>query len=167
MPLQYFAGQRLTADQLQLAVPERISQSSSQNVTSSITPVDSNLTVTISDLTHINMDARYETTGGGFRWVWKATGSIVTTSRTVMTSGRTITSGTIFDIPEMQYFNFDSLTSAATVEDWTTSNSQRLSEELLVDGSGTLTFQFAQETSNAGATTLRGESHMIVTRMGV
>src|SRR3546814_5365619 len=71
MALQYLAGQRLTADTLQRAVPERVEQAADQSVTSSVSPVDSVIAITVDGLLKIDLEVRYTAGGGGIRWHWE------------------------------------------------------------------------------------------------
>src|SRR3546814_4903818 len=72
MALQFLAGQRLTADALQRAVPDRVEQAADQSVTSSVTPVDSAIAITVDGLLKIDLEVRYTSGGGGLRWIWDA-----------------------------------------------------------------------------------------------
>src|SRR3546814_14439898 len=87
MALQYLAGQRLTADALQRAVPDRVEQAADQSVTSSVTPVDSAIAITVDGLPKIDLEVRYTSGGGGIRWIWDADAGVTFLSRSVGASG--------------------------------------------------------------------------------
>src|SRR3546814_1064041 len=87
MALQYLAGQRLTADALQRAVPDRVEQAADQSVTSSVTPVDSAIAITVDGLLKIDLEVRYTSGGGGIRWIWDADAGVTFMSRSVRASG--------------------------------------------------------------------------------
>src|SRR3546814_14403371 len=87
MALQYLAGQRLTADALQRAVPDRVEQAADQSVTSSVTPVDSAIAITVDGLLKIDLEVRYTSGGGGIRWIWDADAGVTFMSRSVGASG--------------------------------------------------------------------------------
>lgn len=165
--LQYLAGQRLTADALQRAVPDRVVQGSDQTVTSSITPTASEIVITVDGLLLIELEIRFGTgsAGGGFRWDWSDSGSVTFVSRAVGTSG-SATSGSPTNIADMYWRAPTDFGTDVTSAQFTNLATQRGSEKLVVDGSGTLTFRFAQETSVAVATTLFANSHALITRLG-
>lgn len=165
MALEYLAGQRLTADALQRAVPDRVLQNNDQNVTSSTVPVSSEIVVTVDGLLRIDLEVRYTSGGGGFRWDWADSGSITLISRGIAAPGATAT-GSPTDVSTMYWRSWINLTSDASTNHFNTSSTQRVSETLVVDGSGTLTFRFAQDASNVAATTLFADSYAIISRLG-
>src|SRR3546814_18361396 len=91
MALQYLAGQRLTADALQRAVPDRVEQAADQSVTSSVTPVDSAIAITVDGLLKIDLEVRYTSGGGGIRWIWDADAGVTFMRRSVGASGSATT----------------------------------------------------------------------------
>src|SRR3546814_13823862 len=100
MALQYLAGQRLTADALQRAVPDRVEQAADQSVTSSVTPVDSAIAITVDGLLKIDLEVRYTSGGGGIRWIWDADAGVTFMSRSVGASG-SATSGSQTNVADM------------------------------------------------------------------
>lgn len=165
MALQYLAGQRLTADALQRAVPDRVVQEDDQSVTSSITLVDSAIEVTVDGLLLIDLLFRWQSNGGGIRWAWADAGSVTSISRATQSAGSAAT-GTPDDLTSARFRAGTVLSTVLTIAHFQTGNAQQAAEQIVVDGSGTMTLQFAQETSNAGATTLFAESYAIITRLG-
>lgn len=166
MPLQYLAGQRLTADALQRAVPYRVSQGSTQSVTSSIVMVNTDIVIDVDDLLRIDLEINYGTaaTGGGIRWDWVFTGSVAVVSRTIGAAGSTST-GSPPNVSDMYWRNWNQVGSDITVNFMSSAQTHRGSETLVVDGSGTMTLQFSQETSAVGATTFIADSYAQVTRL--
>lgn len=167
MALQYLAGQRLTADALQRAVPDRVVQGSDQSVTSSITPVASEIVITVDGLLKIDLEIRFGTgtTGGGFRWDWSDSGSVTFISRGVGAAG-SATSGSPTNVADMYWREPTDFATDIAMAQYSNLATQRGTEKLIVDGSGTLTFRFAQETSVAVATTLFANSYALITRLG-
>src|SRR3546814_13429426 len=100
MALQYLAGQRLTADALQRAVPDRVEQAADQSVTSSVTPVDSAIAITVDGLLKIDLEVRYTSGGGGIRWIWDADAGVTFMSRSVGASG-SATSGSQTNVADL------------------------------------------------------------------
>src|SRR5690625_7558616 len=78
MPLQYLAGQPLTADDLQNLAETRIVQGFDQSVVSSTTLADTAIVVPVRDMTKIELDIRYTSLGGGSSWAWAITSGAVT-----------------------------------------------------------------------------------------
>jgi hypothetical protein len=165
MPLQYLAGQRLTADQLQRAVPDRVVQENDQSVTSSIAPVASEIVITVDDLTKIDLEFRWQSNAGGIRWDWAETGTVTFISRFIGAPGNA-TSGSVNNIADMTWRQGINFATDIALAHYTTGSIQRGSEVLTVEGAGTLTFRFAQETSNAAATTVFAGAYAVVTRLG-
>jgi hypothetical protein len=166
MALQFLAGQRLTADALQRAVPDRVVQGSNQSVTSSVALADSEIVITVDDLVRIDLEIRWRAEGGGIRWDWAGTGSVSLISRYVGAPGNA-TSGSPNNIADMFWRDMTNLGDDVALAQFTTSVGLRGAETLVVDGSGTLTFRFAQETSNANATSIAANvSYATVTRLG-
>lgn len=165
--LEYFAGQRLTADALQRAVPDRVVQGSDQTVTSSVTPTASEIVITVDGLLLIELDIRFGTgtAGGGFRWDWSDSGSVTFISRGVGAPGAA-TSGSPTNVADMYWRQPTDFGTDVAIAQFSNLATQRGTERLVVDGSGTLTFRFAQETSVAVATTLFTNSHALITRLG-
>ena len=66
----------------------------------------------------------------------------------------------------MNWRNLTTLATDVTIVHYSTSGVQRGSERLIVSGTGTLTFRFAQQVSNVNATNLdAGVSYAVVTRL--
>lgn len=166
MPLQYLAGQRLTADALQRAVPYRIVQDGTQSVTSSISMVDTDIVIDVDDLLRIDLEINYGTaaSGGGIRWDWVLTGSTTILSRTIGAAGSTST-GSPPNTSDMYWRSWNQAGSDITVNFMSSAQTFRASETLVVEGSGTMTLQFSQETSAAGATTFINGSYAQITRL--
>ena len=166
MPLEYFAGQRLTADALQRAVTYRVVQNDSQSVASSTTLVDSNIVINVDDLMEIRLSARYESGGGGIRWRWGTSGSIsVSEARDIVSAGDNTTAGPSL-LDHMRHRSVLTLGETQLVAHIANATSFLIEERVVVQGSGSLTFEFAQETSNAGETVLFPQSYASVTYLG-
>src|SRR3546814_3377565 len=101
---------RLTADALQRAVPDRVEQAADQSVTSSVTPVDSAIAITVDGLLKIDLEVRYTSGGGGIRWIWDADAGVTFMSRSVGASG-SATSGSQTNVADMYWRSFSSLTT--------------------------------------------------------
>lgn len=166
MALTYLAGQRLTADALQRAVPDRVVQAADQAVTSSTTLVDTDIVITVDGLLKIDLEITWATVaaGGGFKWGWLDAGSVSFVSRLILSPG-TATSGTISNIADMQYRSAGSF-AAVSIAQFAAVTNGRVQETLVADGSGTLTLQFAQNVSDADATTFLADSYALITRLG-
>lgn len=166
MPLQYLAGQRLTADALQRAVPTRVLQATDQTVTNSVTPVNSNIVITVDDLIKINMEIVYGTaaSAGGFRWDWLATAGVTLRSRVIGSPGAAATSGPTA-VSNMLWRNWTQFDTDIFINQMGTSTTNRVSESLVVDGAGTVTLRFAQETAAVPLTTLQADTYALVTRL--
>lgn len=165
MPLQYFAGQKLTADALQRATTYRVVQNDSQSVASSTTLVDSNIVINVDDLMEIRLSARYEMDGGGIRWAWDDSGTISLEARDIVSAGDNTTAGPSL-IDHMRHRTILTIGEVQTVADFSSATSFLIEERLVVSGSGTITFQFAQQASNAGETVLFPQSYASVTYLG-
>ncbi|MEU4386568.1 hypothetical protein [Promicromonospora sp. NPDC023805] len=165
MPLQYLAGQRLTADALQRAVPDRVRQNSDQSVTSSITPVASSIAITVDGLLKIDLELRFTPGGGGIRWDWLDAGSVTFIHRAVGAAGSAAT-GNPSDVSSMHWRAMPDFATDVSINQFNNFTTHRGTETLVVDGSGTLTLRFAQDASNAVATTLSAESYALITRLG-
>src|SRR3546814_2587302 len=110
MALQYLAGQRLTADALQRAIPDRVEQAADQSVTSSVTPLDSAIAITVDGLLKIDLEVRYTSGGGGIRWIWDADAGVTFMSRSVGAPG-SATSGSQTNVADMYWRSFSSFRS--------------------------------------------------------
>lgn len=165
MALQYLAGQRLTADALQRAVPDRVEQAVDQDVTSSITHVDSSIVIVVDGLLKIDLEIRYTSGGGGIRWNWSESAGVTFAARAAGSSG-SATTGSQTNVADMYWRAFSAFNTVVSSNHINTFTTNRGSETLVVDGSGTLTLRWAQETSNAAATTLFANSYALVTRLG-
>lgn len=160
MALEYLAGQILTADELQKSVPHYLELGTDHDISSSTTLEETDLAVTVDDLMKISLDIRYTTSGGGIRWAWSDTGSVTLHSRAIHSPGEDATGDSI-DISDMRLRSVITFGEEQTITDFTGFTSQRLTEELIVSGEGTVTFAFAQDTSDASATTLDDQSYVI------
>jgi hypothetical protein len=58
------------------------------------------------------------------------------------------------------------LTTVLQIAQFNTGVDHSVQEQVTVDGSGTLTFQFAQATSDVADTTIFAESYALITRLG-
>lgn len=158
MPL-FLAGQVPTADELNALVTYKITLGTTASVTSSTTIVDTDIVVPITDLTEVRLDVRYTSLAGGIRWAWSATGTATCLSRTIWSAGDSTTSGTgAAEIEGMRWRTIATLTEEQTTAHINTSTSHMLYERLICEGSGVITFRFAQQTSNASATSVDAQS---------
>jgi hypothetical protein len=166
LPIQFGAGQRLTADALQALAPKVITQGTQQDVISSVTLIDTAIVVPVADRTEIRLDLRHSAGGGGIRWAWRSAGTITTLLRSILSPGAP-TTGSNFDIGEMRFRSIATPGEVQTVPQYQSGSTNVIWETLLVEGSGDLIFQFAQETSNAGATSINANAHAVYSRLAV
>lgn len=151
----FSAGQVLTADDLMAITWQRVYQGTSQDVTSSTTLVDTALVVPVDGPTIVRASLRYASGGGGISWAWSASGT-AGGRRFLWTYGP---NGTNAEEGTAQFRNFSSGSTHQTPH-FSGASTLAILEELELDGTGELTFQFAQETSNSSATTLNGDSYL-------
>jgi hypothetical protein len=160
MALEYLAGQILTADELQRTVTKRVTQGSSQDVASSTTIVDTSIVIPVDDLIKVNLEVRYQSRAGGIRWAWaESSGSVTLLSRAIGPAPGDGATGNNSELTLMFLRTQITLTEEQLVAHHNTNTSSRISEELIIEGSGEITLQFAQDTSNASATTFNGQSY--------
>lgn len=167
MPLEFFAGQRLTADALQRVVPDRVVQGTDQTVSSSTTLVDSNIVIEVDDLIKVDLEINYGTaaSGGGIRWDWTDSGAVTLLARSIGTYGPSATGGPSA-ASDMNWRFWNQIDTDITVVQMGTAATNRISETLVLQGSGTLTLRFAQQVSAAPLTTLLAETYAVITRLG-
>lgn len=165
MALQYLAGQRLTADALQRAVPDRVVQAVDQDVTSSTAHVASSIVIEVDGLLKIDLEIRYTSGGGGIRWNWSESAGVTFVHRAAASSG-SATSGSQTNVADMYWRSFSAFNTVTNSNHLNTFTTNRGAETLVVDGSGTLTLTWAQDVSNAAATTLFANSYALVSRLG-
>lgn len=144
----------------------QVVQGSDQSVTSSIVLANSSIVVPVEGRTLINLEVRYQSAagGGGIRWGWATSGSLTLLGRGITAAGSG-TAGSPQDTQEMYWRNWLTLGGVPVVNQFNTSATNRISEVLLVEGSGTLTFQFAQQVSTGVATIVFSDSYALVTRV--
>lgn len=149
-----------------LLAPGYVTQGFNQDVTSSIVLQDSTLTVPVNGLSQIDLSARYTSLAGGIRWAWSTSGSITTLDRAILSAGQsTSTTATTANIADMRLRTIVTITEEQTSAHFTTSATQLIKEWLIVEGTGSVTFRFAQQTSSASATTLMAQTNAIITRL--
>jgi hypothetical protein len=165
MTLQYLAGQRLTADALPRAVPDRVVQGSDQTVASSTTLVDTDIVITVDGLLRIDLVVRWRAEGGGIRWAWDQGVGITNISRHSQSAGSGA-AGSASDLTTTRLRGATVLTTVLQIAQFNTGVDHSMQEQVTVDGSGTLTFQFAQATSDVADTTIFAESYALITRLG-
>lgn len=166
MALDYYAGQRLTADDLQALAGERIPQTSQQDVASSTTLVDTAMVVPVDGLTEIQLYARYTSLAGGIRWAWTvSSGTVTCLSRSIISAGQTPSATNAAEISEMRLRQIAVIDEEQTTAHYTTNTSQVILETLLCEGIGEIMFQFAQQASNASATSLNAASYAVWKRL--
>ncbi|MFC4333855.1 hypothetical protein [Salininema proteolyticum] len=159
MPINFLAGQRLTADDLQALAATRVTQGTEQSVASSTTLTDTSIVVPVNDLTEIRLLVRYTSLGGGMRWAWSTTsGSVTMYNRSIGSHGES-TTGNAATVADMRWRQVLTDDEEQTVDHFTTNTSSLIWEDLIVDGDGELTFQFAQVTSDASETSIHRNSY--------
>lgn len=159
--VSWSAGQVVTADDLTAITWQLVHQGTDQDVTSSTTLVDTALVVPVDGPTVVRANLRYGSGGGGIRWAWSASGS-AGGRRFLWTYGP---NGTNAEEGTFQARNFASGTTHQTPH-FSGASTLAILEELDLDGEGEVTFQFAQDTSDASATTLDGDSWLRYVRVG-
>jgi len=166
MTIDFYAGMVPTADELLALTLGYVVQGSSQAVTSSTTLVDSSIVVPIDGLSEVRLSARYTALAGGMKWAWSATGTVTCTARDIMSAGETTTTtaGTA-NIDDMRWRQIATLGEEQSTDQYNNASTQLIAERLIVDGVGDLVFRFAQDTSNASATTLNAASFATVERL--
>ena len=165
MPLQYLAGQPLTADDLQNLAETRIVQGFDQSVVSSTTLADTAIVVPVRDMTKIELDIRYTSLGGGISWAWAITSGAVTCYNRSITSAGQSPTGNAASISAMRHRQIATIQEVQATAHYTTNTSQLILERLVCDGRGEIMFRFAQETSNANPTSLYYESYALYRRL--
>jgi hypothetical protein len=164
MPIQFQAGQPVTADDLQDLASTRVLQGAEQTETNSITLIDTSIVVPISDLTHVFVDVRYTSTGGGIRWTWRNSGSITTYNRSISSAGDP-TTGTNHSIANMRLRQIATLNELQQVPHFQNASTHAIWENLVVEGEGDIILQFSQQTANAGSTAIHANSYALYTRL--
>lgn len=151
----FLAGQIPTADSLNALKVFRVEQGSSQAVTSSTTIVDSDIVVPIDGLCEVFLSVRYTMLAGGIRWAWSSTGTVNSLNREIISAGDVATSASgAARITDMRMRQIVTLTEEQIVTQINTSTAFMINERLILEGTGTVTWRFAQQTSNASATTV-------------
>jgi hypothetical protein len=152
--LPFYAGQILTADDLMDIQWHRVSQGAAQQVVSSTTLVDSAIVVPVQGITVVKLFLHYTSLGGGITWDWDVSAGSVADAdgRWVWGHGQA-TTGDVLTSTAMQMHR-SGLTTDRSVQHFTTQSPNAMREELTVEGEGEITLRFAQQTSNANATTL-------------
>jgi hypothetical protein len=170
MAVEFLAGMVPTADELQALVGIYVVQGAAQSVTSSTTLVDSMISIPISGLCSVELRARYTSgsSGGGIRWAWGSTGTVASLARTAITPGSGAGSGgalTVYDSNQnfrgVRMRQIAGLTEVHEINNYSGSTTQYFGEDLVLEGSGLLVLRFAQQASNAAATTLHQNSYAI------
>lgn len=159
MALPFYAGQILYPDDLMDIQWHRVPQGANQAVVSSTTLVDSAIVVPVEGLTAIKLFMHYTSLAGGITWDWNVSAGTVTDAdgRWVWGHGQA-TTGDVLTSTAMQMHR-SGLTTDRSVQHFTNQSPNAMREELTVTGSGELTLRFAQQTSNASATTLAATSY--------
>ncbi|TDC63872.1 hypothetical protein E1258_09505 [Micromonospora sp. KC207] len=166
MTIDFFAGQVPTADELLALAPGYVAQGSSQAVTSSTTLVDSAIVVPVNGLSMIDLAVRYTALAGGMRWAWSVTGTVTMLSRSILSAGEsTSTTAGTANIADYRLRQIATATEEQTTAQFNNASTQLIREWLIVDGVGDVTFRFAQQASNASATTLNAASFATVERL--
>lgn len=166
MTIDFYAGQVPTADELLALTLGYVSQGSSQDVTSSTAIVDSAIIVPIDGLSVVELCARYTSLAGGMRWAWSVTGTVTMTARSILSAGEsTSTTAGTANIADYRLRQIATATEEQTTAHFNTASTQLIRERLVVDGTGDVTFRFAQQASNASATTLNAASYATVERL--
>ncbi|MEU8185999.1 hypothetical protein [Micromonospora carbonacea] len=164
--IDFYAGMVPTADELLALAPGYVVQGSSQAITSSVTLADSAIVVPVAGLSVVDLSARYTSLAGGIRWAWRSTGTVTLAARDIMSAGQaaTTTAGTA-NIDYVRWRQIATIGEEQTSAHYDVASTQLIRERLLVDGVGTIIFQFAQASSNASATTLNAASYATVSQV--
>src|SRR3546814_15849073 len=117
-----------------------------QSVTSSVTPVDSAIAITVDGLLKIDLEVRYTSGGGGIRWIWDADAGVTFMSRSVGASG-SATSGSQTNVADLYWRSFSSFTTVVNSNHLQTFTTNPGLETLVVDRAGVLTFPLAQDVN--------------------
>jgi len=157
--LPFYAGQILTPDDLMAIQWHRVSQGAAQSVTSSTTLVESAIVIPVEGLTAVNTFLHYTSLGGGITWDWDVTAGTVSDAdgRWVWGHGQA-TTGDVLTSTALQMHR-SALSTDRSVQHFTTQSPNAMREEMTVTGSGEITLRFAQQTSNASATTLAATTY--------
>lgn len=159
MAISFFAGQNLTADDLMAIQWHRVQQGVDQQVVSSTTLTQSALVVPVQGVTAVQLFLHYDSDGGGITWDWSVTAGAVDTAdgRWIYGHGQT-TTGDVLNSTSMQMHR-STLTTSRSVNHFTTQSPNAMLEDMTVTGSGEITLRFAQQASNAAATTLQATTY--------
>ncbi|MBD0838776.1 hypothetical protein [Streptomyces sp. TRM68416] len=159
MALPFYAGQILYPDDLMNIQWHRVSQGAAQPVVSSTTLIDSAIVIPVEGLTSIKLFLHYTSLGGGIKWDWNVSAGSVSDAdgRWVWGHGQA-TTGDVLTSTALQMHR-SSMTTDRNVQHFTSQSPNAMREELTVTGSGELTLRFAQDTSNANATTLAATTY--------
>lgn len=171
MPYPVFlAGQVLTADDLTEALEKVVEQGSDQSVSSSATPVGSNLSFAVvsGGVYWVQVRARWTqpSPGGGFRAEWAAPAG-TSSLRLVLAAGDTATGGSddATTMTSRAWVLSQEITAGSGLGE---SSTHAWHEDILLTAGddGTVTFEFAQNDSNANATVLSASSFLLWRRVG-
>jgi hypothetical protein len=159
MALPFYAGQILYPDDLMNIQWHRVSQGAAQQVVSSTTLTDTAIIVPVEGLTVIELFMHYTSLGGGITWDWDVSAGSVSDAdgRWVWGHGQA-TTGDVLTSTAMQMHR-SGLTTDRSVQHFTSQSPNAMREDLSVTGSGEITLRFAQQSSNANATTLAATTY--------
>ncbi|TBL44233.1 MULTISPECIES: hypothetical protein [unclassified Micromonospora] len=166
MTIDFYAGMVPTADDFADLVASYVTQSVAATRISTVTVADSAIICPVDGLTEINLSARWTSLGGGIRWCWRYTGTVALTSRDILSAGQTVSANTgTAAIRDIRLRQIATINEEQLVTHFDNAATQLIQERLIVSGGGEVVFQFAQNTSNANATTLASGSFATVQKL--
>jgi hypothetical protein len=129
---------------------------------------DSAIIVPIGGLCEVELQARYTSgsSGGGIRWAWGSTGTVTSRARTAVSPGSGAGAAlTVNDSNQnfrgVRMRQIAGLTEEHSIANYSGSTTQWFSEILILEGVGEVVLRFAQQASNAAATTLHANSYAV------
>jgi hypothetical protein len=169
--MTFLSGQILTATDLNTAIDfhnlSRYDLGADHDVTSAtgVTLQNTAVVLTIAGLSEVRLSARFTSNAGGIRWAWSVSGTVTCTSRDIESPGSS-TSATdgSSEIADMRMRQNATITEEQRLAHITTATTYLFTERLIVEGAGTMTLRFAQDTSNAAITRLHAQTFATVRR---
>lgn len=137
-----------------------VRQGADQSVTST-SVVDSSIVVPVDGLITVRLSARWSSGGGGIRWTWSGAGDVSLLAREIVSAGRDAT-GNIHELTTMRHRQQLTLAEEQEVNHISPATSYLIQELLILDGSGSVTFQFGQQVAHANPTVLHLPSFALV-----
>lgn len=171
--MTFLSGQLLTAaglnDAFDAVTEYRYDLGSDHDVTSAtgVTLQNTAIVVPVDGLSVVRGSFRFTSNNGGIRYAWSASGTVAALSRDMISPGSstTATDGSN-EIADMRFRQNATLTEEQRIAHMASAATTFLIRELLiVNGTGNLTFRFAQDTSNVAITRLHSQSFATIRRI--